>query len=450
MTAFNSRTALAAALLIAMAAGAAAQNAGADSAPLILSVDEAVELGIRSNLTLRSERLGLEEKKLDKDSGWNVFLPKASLRGAMARSNISDADRSPLVPRLGAQVALDLSLGISAGQFAYLRQTALDYERGLISLDMAEKNLRRDIKKLYLGLLLAKGSLGVLEDDLALAERRLEQARVQLRIGASTELALLSEEVNVESLRPRILEGESGYQTALGNLRLLLGIGKERAIELSGSLDQALEAGVGEEEALGRLASRLDLAYLRNAIASLRNKLKGDYAALAPAFFAQWTADRTFMFDLAAPSSYSGKSVAESWKETQGALTLGVSIPLDVFAPGSGAQTSIRKSRLQIAETELAYKSAQDAAEIELRSLLRSLETSATLIAAADKNVALGQRLYDLTDRSYSLGSRTFLELQDALNKLNALKFARLKAKYDYLVTLADLEHSMEAGDFAR
>jgi outer membrane protein TolC len=447
--------------------GAGAQAA---PAPLDLGPAEAVSLALRNNLGIVAEEMKLEEKKLDRDSRWNLFLPKMSLSAAMSRSNKPDDDRiqpdmsafpayaasgfsgafpAMTIPRWGARLAFDLSWSLSGAQFIYARQAALDYERGGISLRIAERRLTRDVTKLYDSLLLLRESIQVLEQDLDLARRRLDLARARERIGSASDLEVLSEEVNVESLVPRIQEERDSFEIALANLKSLLGMKRETEVNLTGNLDAAPGDTGGEGNALRRTPARLDLAYLRAAIGSLRNKLRIDASSLTPALFVKWTWDPTFQRDPFDSSTWSGASLGDLWKQNEGALTFGVALQLDGFMPGSATRVGMAKSKLQIAEAEISYQSALDKAELEVLSLLKELGTIAKLIGAVDKNVALAQRLYEATEKAYASGAKNYLELQDALGKLDGIRVERLRAKHDYLQKLADLEFALSAGDFA-
>ena len=149
------------------------------------------------------------------------------------------------------------------------------------------------------------------------------------------------------------------------------------------------------------------------------------------------------------PSTWSGASVTDLWKQTQGALVIGVSIPLDPLIPSSKERTVIDHSKHQIAEAELGYQNALEGAEIEVLTLLRQLDKSVKLIAAAEANITLAERLYAAAEKAYGSGARNYLELQDALNKLNVARFERLRDKYGYLNTLTELEFALTVGDFS-
>jgi outer membrane protein TolC len=465
----------------------AASSGKGDESVLVLSLDEAVDLALRNNLGVKAERLRLDEVKWARAANWNVFLPKASLTAFMFRSNLSDADRMQLnlmgfqayaasgftgdfptytVPRWGAQFLLDVGFSLSAVQFVYVKQTAIDYRMGLVSEQIAEKRLVRDVKKLYYSLLLLQESVKVFEESRDLAQKRLDLARAREKIGSASEIDVLAEEVGLEAIVPQIIEQRDSYETALANFKLLLGVKRNASLRLSGELevprtgegrgqaglastDEASATSVDEASALGKLGSRLDLAYLRGAIDALKNKLAGDVAGMTPALFVKWTADPTFQRDIMDSSTWSGASFSDLWKQNTGALSFGLSVPLDPLLPKSGARTDMARSKLQVEEAELGYRSALEGAEIEVLSILRQLDKSTKLMAASDKSVTLAERLYAAAEKAYASGAKNYLELQDALGKLNAARFERLRDKHGYLSALGDLEFALTAGDFA-
>ncbi len=447
----------------------AAPTASAAPSALILTVEDTVDLAIRNNLGLKIERLKLDEIKGDRSASWNVFLPQISLRAALSRSNLSDADRASVdltglpayiasngagtfpmttIPRWGAQLLLDLSWGLNAAQFLAMKQTSLDYSRGIISTQIAEKRLAREVKQLYYSLLLFQESVHIFEQTLDLAQKRLDLAQARERIGSASELDVLAEQVNLESIRPQIIEQRDSYDIALANLKRLLGLKQDVELTLSSGLDVPVEGSGDAQGSLQRMRARLDLSYFRTAIDSLRNKLAIDRAGLTPSLFVQWTVDPTFQRDIMNPSTWSGVPITDLWKQTQGALAVGVSIPLDPLIPSSKQMTEIDHSKHQIAEAELGYQNALEGAEIEVLTLLKELDKSVKLIAAADTNISLAEKLYAGAEKAYAGGGKNYLELQDALNKLNVARFERLRDKYGYLNTIAELEFALTAGGF--
>ncbi len=434
---------------------------------LSLTLEDTVDLALRNNLGLKVDRMKLDEKKGDLAANWNVFLPRISLSTAVSRSNLSDSDRAPdlskfpeyaaagftgpfpTVPRWGAQLLLDLSWGLSTTQFLSMKQTSLDYNRGLISTQIAEKRLGREVKKLFYSLLLFRESVQIFEQSFDLAQRRLDLARARESIGSASELDVLAQEVNLESIRPQIIEQRDSYEIALANLKRLLGVKQEVQVSLDGGLDVPTEGSGEAQNLLQRMRGRLDLSYLRSVIDSLRNKLALDRSGLTPSLFVKWTVDPTFQRDLMDPSTWSGGSITDLWKQSQGALVIGVSIPLDPLLPSSRERRDIERSKLQIAEAEIGYQSALEGAEIEVLTLLKELDKSMKLVAAAEKNITLAEKLYEAAEKAYGSGARNYLELQDAMNKLNVARFERLRDKYGYLNALTELDFALTVGDLA-
>jgi outer membrane protein TolC len=463
-------------LLLLLPFGLGAQGAASTAAPstaptaLKLSLDDTVDLALRNNLGLKTERLKLDEKKGDLDSNWNVFLPKVNLTAVMSRSNLSDDDRAQpdltkfpdyaaslftgpfptmTIPRWGAQLLLELNWNLSVAQFLSVKQTSLDYTRGLLATKIAEKRLTREVKKIYYSLLLSRESVQVFQQTFDQAQRRLDLARAREKIGSASELDVLAEEVNLESVRPQIIEQSDSYEIALANLKRLLGVKQDVAVSLDGGLDLPSDGNGDSPTLLQKMRTRLDLSYLRGVIDALRNKLELDRSGLTPSLFVRWTVDPTFQRDPLDPSTWSGVSFTDLWKQSQGALAIGVSIPLDPLLPSSRQRTDIARSNLQVAEAELGYQSALEGAEIEVLTLIKELDKSAKLIAAAEKSITLAERLYAAAEKAYENGAKNYLELQDAQNKLNVARFERLRDRYGYLSTLTELEFALTTGDLA-
>lgn len=427
--------------LIVAVAMLALSAAAAPAEPV--TVDRAVEMAIANNLSLASERVGVESKKLVRDTAWNRFIPSISVGTSLYRPN--DDPNDPIdfgLPRTYLRLSLSAQLPLNMALQNGIRQTVIDYESGLLSLETAEKQLARDVRKSFYNLLLLRENIGLMEQNIAAAEKRYAQARANYQAGLVPEYTVLSAQVALENLKPALEELHNGYQAALGGFHLTLGLDREASLELDGAIEIAPARVDAQQLIDSRLGERLDIRSLDMALAGLRNGREATLRQkLRPTLALALTMDPTYGNEPWESGWFS--DIGDNWSQPQGGLVLSLSMPVDGFIPKSSAQVDLAGFDARIRQTELAREQALKGAEIEIETLVRNLDKARTSIATLELNVSLADRAYRLAEEAYNAGSRELLEVQNAELELRKARLEVLKAKYTYITGLLDLEYAV-------
>ncbi len=417
-----------------------------------ITVDRAVELAIANNLSLAAERVGVESRKLVRDAAWNKFLPTVTAGATLARPNkdpnesldiyrllgipVEEVARWNLGFSLSAQLPLNMALRNS------IRQTVLDYESGLLSLETAEKQLGRDVRKSFYNLLLLEANIELMNQNIAAAEKRYAQALANYQAGLVPEYTVLSAQVALENLKPALEELRNGREAALGGFHLTLGLDRKVPLELDGTIEIAPTPIDAQQLIDSRVGQRLDIRSLDMAIASLRN---GREAAakqkLSPTLALAFSVDPTYQKEPWESGWFS--DLDTNWSQRQGALVLSLTMPLDGYIPSSTTKVDLAGYDARIRQTELRREQALRGAEIEIETLVRNLDKARTSIATLELNVSLAGRAYRLAEEAYNAGSRELLEVQNAELELRKARLEVLKAKYTYITGLLDLEYAV-------
>jgi len=129
------------AILLLLCAGLQAQEA--EKAPVKVTLDEAVNLAIKNNLSLESSRTSLSTKKRASDYSWNQFIPSVDVGGALLHLNeVPQGMTLPLPPALGGPISLGgggspwkvagsitVSLNLNMAMIEEMKRLSLDYEK---------------------------------------------------------------------------------------------------------------------------------------------------------------------------------------------------------------------------------------------------------------------------------------------------------------------------------
>ncbi len=424
-----------------LAAAAALALAAAVLPAERVTVDRAVELAVANNLGLASERVGLETKKLVRDTAWNRFIPSMTAGTSLTRRN-EGADMAASYPRWLFGVSVSATLPLSVALRDGIEATVIDYRNGQLSLETAEKQLSRDVRKSFYNLLLIQENIKLMQQNIDAADRRYSQAKANYQAGLVPEYSVLSAQVALENLKPALEDLRNGYDAALGSFRLTLGVERGSPIEPDGAIEIAPSSLDAKNLIETRLTQRLDIQSLDLALAGLRNGREAAfYQRMTPTLALSFLADPTYHKDPFGGESIPGTD--KEWLQSRGSFVVSLTMPLDPLLPHSTTRVDLAKLDSQIRQTELAKEQALQGAALEIETLVRNLDKTRTSISTLELNVGLAERAYQLADEAYKAGGRELLEVQNAELELNKARVEVLKARYSYITGLLDLEYAV-------
>lgn len=399
-----------------------------------LDVETAVRLAVANNLELKSQRISLATAARERKNAWNQFLPSLDAAATLSRLNEAPSapglELSPWYLAFSVQASLRLSLATQES----IRATVLNYESGLIDFETAQKRLERDVRKAFYAMLLSQESIRLAEQELATAERRYQQTLKNFQAGLAPRLDMLSARVAAENLKPALEEQRVAYAASLMSLQALLGLELEEQLALRGSIEARVYHFDSNALVAQYTGGRLDVQSLQKQLQILESrKRQQKLSSLSPAL------------SLSASLAPTGNLADDSDWSDEGYLSLGVSIPLEGFVPGSATQVALADTQDSIEKARLAIAQARRQAAIEIKTAVLGLEKSLRTMEALQLNVSLAQEVYTLSEAAYAAGTRELLEVQNASDDLQQAKLLLLKERYNYLSALIDLSYALNA-----
>jgi outer membrane protein TolC len=436
-----------------------------------VDVDKAVELALDWNLGLKGEQLDLVKKRRAVRRVWNNFVPTVGVSATLGRMNvapsgggwvpfdgsgpITDPNNGQLLPfaTLGAGMAYgemdispwSLSLGVNAdlmlnlALFDGISATQLAYESGQISYEQARRKLERDVRKNFYNLLLMQQNRQLFVQQIEAAKDRYDQSEINFRNGLVPELSMLSAQVAWENLKPALEGMDLGYDQALAGFKMTLGLSQDTELLLDGAITVdplRLEARPLIDE---YLAGRLDIQELLYGMKSLDVAKRSTVSrAFTPNLVLGWSYDPT----LSDPWEAS-LTDGDNWAQRSGMLRITVAMNLEGFLPGSKTRVALADLEEDKRAMQLGLMQAIEGAEMEITSLVKSLNRSISSMNTLQLNVELAQRAYGMAEEAYRAGSRELLEVQNAQIELDKANYELLKEQYNYVTGLLDLEYAL-------
>jgi len=431
-----------------MNAPAAAQEGPA----VTVSLDELIESGLKGNADIVQAYLELHSAEAEQKAVAGGFLPQVSVSGQYDR-NIKrpvfffPADRGGFPGTGGGNGATEGSV-IEVGfdnSFQASAQALLPvYDKVLIennrlaktSVKFSQANLRisknevaNNIRKAYFEVLFAREALRVLELSLENAAANFEHISNQFSRELVPEFDLIRAEVQVENLKPDIIQSQNELEDAVSQLKLLADIPEYMEINLKGDLESYYDSMKDEHPLQDiNLDNNPSLQQMVFQKELQENQLKVNRAAFMPSV-------STFA-NYAVLSQANNFNFSEYFWVNTSAVGLQVNIPI---FQGFSQNRRVEQAKLGVEIAQVQKEYTERSLHIQARNALNRIERSLKSIVPQEKNIAQAERGYQIAKVSYERGAGTLIEVNDAELALTQARLNFLKVKLEYLTALSDL-----------
>ena len=430
-----------------------------------LSLEEAVEIALKNNLELKTSEISLQTKLRNKKQVYNQLMPTLSAGVSVSRSNLNPGETykkmfssgsgsggaspipSSVYPDWSATFQLNGTFALNGAFFTAIETVRNDYTAGLISYEDARSSLSKSIKQAYFDLVYLEENVQLLRESLQLAEKRYLQAQRNYNSGLVPDVDLLQAQVSMENVRPQLLQAQNNYDTAVMQFKINLGLNLEDTVALdSRVLDDAdnlqieLDAAQLANEYLN---DRYDIQSIRANIDLLKSSKKSTMAAaMSPTVsVSAGYLPRIGIF---------GSDVSDSEKNAQykdwldsGSITFGLSIPIDTLIPGTSTYTKAAEIQDSIDSMQVSLENAIRFADLEIKSIVMSIENAREQLEVYQSSVNLAQTVYNRYSDGYRLGTVEILDFENVENQLNQAKLNLVSGKVTLAKALADLEYAL-------
>ncbi|MCG8570607.1 MAG: TolC family protein [Spirochaetes bacterium] len=450
-----------------------------------IDINDAVQLALENNLGLKQKKVSQTSKVFGMATSWNIFMPTITMSATLARSNLSDDDRTTTTtgyilsdnPADAADVAnsaiydyitpytvdierykwglsanFDLSFNFNAAMVFQAAQTVIDWKSGKISLEKATKELTKNVQTQYYDLILMQKQIALTQKNLESARRRMEQANVNYLNGSVPRLSKLSAEVAYENMKPALIELENGFLLAMLGFKQLLGLKEEANIALTSEINTPVPYEINSEVLISKyLEKNPDIQEMSMTIMSLQNARNMAIGGLTPNISLGYSMDPTFLGDPMDDKWFEnmdtdsdGEDDDFPWEQQSGMFRFTISLPISSWVPFAKEQMDLMKAQFQIKETKLAMEQLKQGKEVEIKSTILKLKKSMETIEALKLTVDMAEEAYNLANAAYNEGAKELLEVEDEENNLTEARLNLLRAEYDYTVAILELEYLLD------
>ena len=334
---------------------------------------------------------------------------------------------------LSGSVSQPVYSGGRVGAGLAIAREYLDASRlGLVE-SLADIELQ--VQNAYFRALLAAELEGISRAAVAQAESFLRQERLRLEAGEASDLDAMRAEVDLENLRPQLVQAQNAASLALLNLKRLVDIPLQQPVVLTTALTAPASNELAEREvdAQTMLAQRGSVQAAERQVEIRRQQVRVARGALLPSVSMSMNYGRQIF-----PSDvfrFSGQEWRTDWN-----ASVNVSIP--IFS-GFRRQAEIDQARITFDQERLRLGQLRESVQLELEQARGERQRAAATIAARQRTVDQAQRVHDLTVLRYEQGLATQLEVSDARLALLQARTNLAQAISDFRIADATLTRSL-------
>lgn len=423
-------TAIIAIALLAATFAAAASARQADS-PRRLTLDRAIQLALRNNLSVRVARTQIEEAAGTRQRAAAALQPRlsgASLANLENRNLAVVGLSVPGIPMVVGPFAY-YEFGFSGSQpivdlQAYHSWKASRHEERSAQLDYQDARdlVIRQTAGLYLTSESALAEVQAAESRVTTSRALEKLARDQHQQGLATGVDVVRAQVQLARDRQTLLAAQDSYRTSLLALARFLGLPPGTPLDLAGRLEyRRVELPDLSEAIPSALQARPDYRSLLSQRAALIEQKKASHARYYPTL--------SLTGDYAALGRNFGSMPGIGEIQATVSVTL-----FDRDRNGEQKQLAARVQRIDDQLADLARGIDQDVRKAEL-----DIRTTAQQVTVAEAALALAQRELQLAEDRFRNGVTDNIEVITAQNALDSAQDDRIAALAQHADAVAAL-----------
>lgn len=369
--------------------------------------------------------------------------------------NTTNSRFSQINPRYNSQLRFDLTqpllknFGLTATKRGiYIAR--YNHDKSIFALKQQVIDLIYQTEEAYWNLVYAHQNMAVMEKSLQLAKDLLNQNEIQVKVGVSAPMDILTAQAEVAARESDTLQARSQIQTYEENLRLILNLSqmpeaivpedKPLFTPVQADLNDFLQTALEKRPDIEQV--RLDLKSKNVDVRYFRNQMLPDLQLTASYFTKGLSGTpQDVVIDLGGVSGTGaiGGNLSDSLRDALKSLYKNYSIGLQLNIPlfNTSAKADLVQARLNLEQSLLLLKKTESTVYSEVRQIIMDLETNAKIVAANRISRELAEQKLAAEQKKLSVGlSTNYLVLQYQRDFANA-QIAELQSLINYSLALS-------------
>ena len=406
---------------------------------LKITLDDAINVALSDNPTIKVAEQQIEVKKISKSEAWQSLLPSLDFNGTVQYTVLAAVMKlNGMEFKMGQDNTstwngqFQISLPVFAPTvYATMNLTETDLANAYEQSRSSKLDLVNQVTKAYYQVILAQDSYDVLCKSFEQAQKNFNVVNSLYELGGTSEYDKISAEVQLRSLNPTVIQARNAVTMAKLQLMVLMGVDPETEIVIEGSLEDYEDQLYVEALGAGSysLADNTNMRQLKLNETMLNQSLR--------------VQKMNFLPTMALSGTYAFQSLYNdnwnvfdyNWVKSS-SIVLSMSIP--IFRMGNF--TKLRSTKLQISQLSENIGYTEKQLGMQVRSYVDNMKANAEQVASNREAIEQAEKGREIASKRYEIGKGTILELNNSEVSLTQAKLTYSQSIYNYLAAKADLD----------
>ena len=410
-------------------------TAAATSEPLVLSLEQALQIALSESPTVKIADQTIEAKKYAKKGTYASLWPEISASATYQytlKKQVFAMDTMTM--KVGR--AVNVSGGVNATMplvnaqlWKSLKLSAMDVELAVEQARSSRVDMVEQVSKAFYQVLLAKDSYNVYKRvyDNAVENHKIVEKRYS--VGSVSEYDFIRSKVSVSNAEPNVFNAENSIVLALWQLKALLGLDLNKDIDCAGSLadfEAVMTSHIAHEMDLSNNSTMRQLDIQERMLdKSIELKRAANIPSLALSIGYNYVAmDETM------------KLFQYKWNPYS---VVAVALNIPIFSGGK-RRADVKQAKIELSNLQLQRENTERQLYTAMKQYESSMLTNLKEYHASSENISMAKRGYDIAVKRYEVGGGTLVDVDNSQLAYTQAELSRSTAIYNYLVNQVALE----------
>ena len=415
----------------------AQENTEATESPVVLTLDEALQVALSDNPTVKVADKTIQKKQYAKKGTYAALWPEIAASATYQRY-IKKQRLHFNGDDIEIGTANNISAGINAGMplvnaqlWKSLKLSAMDVELAVEQARSSRIDMVEQVSKAFYQVLLAKDSYDVYKRvyDNAVENHRIIEKRYS--VGQVSEYDFIRSQVSVANAEPNVFNAENSIVLALWQLKALLGVDLDKDIDCAGRLAD-YEVELNAQIEMGDLSNNSTMKQLDIQSDMLEQALKIKRAANLPTLALSVGYNYVVMNETLDFSEY-------QWNPYSVAA---FSLNIPIFAGGK-RRAEINQAKIDIETLQLQKENTERQLRTAMMSYYSNMLTNVKQFHASSQTISQAKRGYEIAVKRYEVGGGTLVDVDNSQLAYTQAELSRSTAIFNYLTNQVSMAKVM-------
>ena len=408
----------------------------------VLTLQDAVNMAIEKNISIKQSELNLENSELGKSDAIGNFLPRVSAsanhqwnigRGINITTNVIE-DVTTSFSSMSAGFGLDVYNGLR--NVYQLHRANLEVLASQYQLDDMKDDIKLLVANSYLQIMFNNEILKVQKSQLEITKVEYERTKDLIDIGTFSPRQIFEIEASLASQEQNVVQAENNYRNAKLSLAQLLLIDDFNSFEIANedfSIPFSDILSKTPKEILNKSMSfRNDIKLAETNISIAEKDIQISKSQLQPSVtsFYQWNTRISYQDNL--------PSFDDQFDLNKG-QAYGLALNIPIFQ-GKQIRNNVERSKVNLDRLKNQYEQEKLNLENSINQAYNDLTGAIKLYEASNKTLASLKSAYEDTSDRFLLGAVNSFDFIQSKQRYESAQSENIRAKFDYIFKLKVLE----------